>query len=104
MFGCMEITEAIYKGETTSKNTPGAESKRGIFGRHKKGGAYASPFNPNQGCTGKLKTSNTGKLSDDPTGAKKTCLMYGPGHSSEECKVTHKYTNKRSAQLTYQYK
>ena len=65
------------------------------------GGASALPSNPEQGCTGKRKRINAGHLSDELKGSKKTCLFHGPGHSSEECKVLHEYTKKRSAQLTY---
>ena len=104
MFECMEIAEAIYKGGAPSKNTQRAEADRASFGRKKKGRASTLPYNPEQGRSGKRKGRNAGHLSDEPTGAKKTCLLHGPGHSSEECKFLQEYTEKRSAQHTYKDK
>ena len=104
MFERTEIAEAIYKGGATSKNNPQAESDRASSGRKKKGGASASQSNPRQGCSDKCNRSNAGHPSDEPTRAKKTCLLHGPGQSSEEYKVIREYTEKRSAQLTYQDK
>ena len=87
MFERMEIAELIYKGGSPSKNTQRAEDERASSGRNKKGRAYASPSKPEQGRTSKRKRINAGHPRYDPTGAKKTCLMHVPGHSSEECKV-----------------
>ena len=33
-----------------------------------------------------------------PTGAKHTCLLHGPGNSSEECKLLKVYSEKYAAQ------
>ena len=49
--------------------------------------------NPKKGRTGKRKTKNSGHPSDRPTGGK-SCLLYGPGHSIEEYKVTKDYSSK----------
>ena len=43
-------------------------------------------------------------MSDATTSAKKTCLLHGPVHSSEDYKVLKEYTKKRSAQRTYKDK
>ena len=104
MFEWMEITKKIYKGGETSKNTPLAEADCDSSGRNKKGRASTLTYNGDQGCTGKLKRSNAVHPIDKPTWANKTCLLYGPRHPSEECKLICKYTDKGSAQLTYQYK
>ena len=82
MFERMEIVEVIYEGGATSKNNSRAESDPTISGRKKKGGASASPSNPEQGRNGKRKRSNAVHPSGEPTGANKTCLLHGPGHSS----------------------
>ena len=76
MFKRMEISEAIYEGEENSKNTSQAEAYRSSSGRKKKGGASASPSNPEQGYSGKRKRSNAGHPSNEPTGANKhACCM-----------------------------
>ena len=87
MFERMEIAEAIYEGGAPSKNNQQVEFDRASSGRKKKGGASTSPSNPDQGHTGKSKRSNAGNPSDEPTGSKKTFLLRGPVHSSEECKL-----------------
>ena len=66
MFEHTEIAEAIYKGVAPSKNTQQAESYRASSDRNKKGGASASPSNPEQGRAGKRKISNTGHPSNEP--------------------------------------
>ena len=104
MFERMEIAKVIYEEGETSKNTPKTEADRASSGRKKKEGAYTSPSNPEQGRSDKCKRINAGHTSNQPTGAKKTCMLHGPGHSSEECKLICKYTNKRSVQLIYQDK
>ena len=85
MFEHMEIAEVIYEGGTPSKDNQRAEADRVSSVRNKKGGASASPPNPEQGCASKRKRINAGHPSNDSTGAKNTCLLHGPGHSSEEC-------------------
>ena len=84
MFDRMESAEQVEKGEKPSKNTQRAESDHSSLGRKKKGGGSASPSNPEKGCDGKRKRNHAGHQSDDPTGSKKTCLVHGPRHSSEE--------------------
>ena len=82
IFERMEIAEEIYKGGSPTQNTQRAESDRASSGRNKKGGASASPYNPEQGRTGKCNINNSGHPSDEPTGTKNTCLLHGPGQSS----------------------
>ena len=53
----------------------------------KKGGEYASPTNPKNVRGGKRRTRTAVSLSEKTTGAGKTCLLHGPGQSSEECKL-----------------
>ena len=101
IFKRMDIAEAIYKGVSPSKNTQWAESNSASSGRKKNGGVFASPSKPDQGCAGKHKRNSSGRPSYQSTGAKKTCLTYGPGNSSEKCKVLKYYTDKGSAQNTY---
>ena len=36
----------------------------------------------------------SGYPSDVPTSAKNTCMMHGPGHTPEECKVLKVYSDK----------
>ena len=100
----MEIVKAIYKGGAPSKNTQRAEANRDSSGRKEKGGASASPSKPDQVHSGKRKRSNTGHPSNEPTGANKTCLIHGPGHSSEECKILQEYIESLLAQHTYKDK
>ena len=75
----MEITDSIYKGGAPSKNTQWAEANRVSLGREKKGRVSASPSNPEKVRDGKRKRNNAGHSGDAPTGAKKTCLLRGPG-------------------------
>ena len=51
------------------------------------GRGAASPSNPEKGRSGKRKINDAGHPSNAPTGAKKTCILHGPGHSTEDCKV-----------------
>ena len=83
MFERTEIAEAIYKGGAPSKNTQRSEANRASSGRKKKGGSSTSTSNPEQGRSGKRKRNNVGHMRDDPTRAKKTCLLHGPIHPSE---------------------
>ena len=87
MFERMEIVEALYEEGAPSKNTQGEEAYHSISERKKKGGVSASPSNPYQGRADKRKINDAGHMSDAPTGAKNTCLLHGPNHPSEECKV-----------------
>ena len=76
-----KFAEAIYEGGAASKNNQREESDHASYGRKKKGGPSALPSNPEKGRSGKRKRTNAGHTRDDPTGAKKTCLLHGPGHS-----------------------
>ena len=81
MFERMKIAEAIYKGVAPSKNTQRVEADRTSSGRNKNGGSSASPSKPEQGRAGKRKIINAGHPIDEPTGAKNTFLLHGPGNS-----------------------
>ena len=83
----METAEAIYKGGTPSKNNQQAEANRASFGRKQNVGGAASPSNPEKVRAGKRKRNDAGHLSNALTGAKKTCMLHGLRHSTEECKV-----------------
>ena len=87
IFEHMETAEAIYEGGALSKNTQWKESNRASSGTNKKEGAYALPSNPYQGWPGKRNINDAGHMSDASDGAKKTCLLHGPGNCLEECKV-----------------
>ena len=87
MFERMKIVESIYEGGEPSKNTQQVESKRASLDRGGKGEASTLTYNPETGRAGKRKRKNTGHPSDVPNGAKKTCMLYGPGHSLEEWKI-----------------
>ena len=87
MFDHMEIVESIYEGGSPSKNTQQAESNHASLERKKKGEAPPLPSNPKKGRTGKRKRNDAGHTRDAPTGTKNTCLLHGPGHSLEDCKV-----------------
>ena len=83
MFERIEIAEAIYKGGSPSKNNQWEEYDRASSGRKKIGRASASPSNPKQGRAGNRNRSDAGHPRDDMTGAKKTFMLHGTGHSSE---------------------
>ena len=87
MSDCMEVAEQVYEGGKPSKIPAGGKSNRDSHAGKQKGGEYASPTNTKNGRAGKRKTNNVGHPSDVLTRAKKTCLLHGPRHSSEECKV-----------------
>ena len=78
----MEILEAIYKGGSPSKNIQWVEADHASFGRKQKGGGAISQSNPEKGRSGKRKRNNAENPIDVPTGAKNTCMLHGPGHSS----------------------
>ena len=104
MFNCKEIVEAVYKGGSLPKNTQQAESDRSSFGRYQKGGGDAASSNPNKCCAGKCKKNDAGHTSNAPTGAKKTYMLHGPRHSSEECKVLKGYSKKQVVQQPFKDK
>ena len=62
------------------------------------------PSNPEQVRAGKRKRSNAGHPIYELTRAKKTSMLCGPRHTSEECKVLRDYTEKLSTQHTYKDK
>ena len=98
MFECMEVTEKVYKEVTLSKIPTRADANLDGHVRKRKGGEAASPINPKKVRAGKRKTNNVGNPSDAPTGAKKPCLLHGPGQSSEECKLFKVYYEKCAGQ------
>ena len=100
----MEITEMIYEGGSPSKNNQWAEANRSSFGRNKKGGGAASLSSPKNGRTGKRKGNDTEHPRYAPTGANNTCMLHGPGHSSEECKVLKEYSKNHIAQQSFKDK
>ena len=97
MFEHMEVAEQVYAGGTPSKTPTRAESNRGSHVRKRKGWETASPTNPKKGRTGKRK--NIYRPSERCAHrSKNICLLHGPGHSSEECKVLKVYSEKYAAQ------
>ena len=80
----MEIVERVYKGGNNSKNNNRAESDHVSHVRKLKGGEAASPTNPKKGRVDNHKKNNAGHLSDCPTSTIMTCLLHGPGKSTEE--------------------
>ena len=59
---------------------------------------------PRRSALASAKQKNTGHPSNAPTRAKNTCLLHGPGHSSEECKVLKLYSEKYAAQRPHKPK
>ena len=104
MFQRIQTPESIHKGGSPSKNIQWEEANHASLISKKKKGASTSTSNPNKGCAGNRKRNDAIHLSDAPTGAKKTCLLHGPRHSSEECKVLKEYTEKRSMQNPHKEK
>ena len=51
-----------------------------IVGVNLMGGEFASPTNPEKGCSGKLKIDNAVCMSNDPIGYNKY-ILHGPGHN-----------------------
>ena len=82
------------KGEHLIKNPLGRDS----YGRKQKRGEARSPINPKKGNSGKRKETNADHPSDGPTSEKNTCLLHGPGNSSEECKLLKVFSEKYAAQ------
>ena len=93
----MEVAEKIYKVGQTTKHLHRSDTNCASHGRKLKGGEAASPTNTEKGRTGKRKTINAGDPSYRTTGGK-TCLLHGPGNSTEECKVLKDYFKKYAAQ------
>ena len=94
----MEIAESIYKGvvEPYYKKSTRAYANHAGHSRQKRGEAASSWTHPGKG----ERTGNHRKgYVDSPTVKSKTCLIHGPGHFSEECKVLGdfrtKYDNSR---------
>ena len=87
MFERMEIAEQVYEGKSPSKIIIREDANYDSHVRKRKGRESASPTNPKKVRTGNNKTRNAVSLSEKTTGAEKTCLLHGPGHSYEECKV-----------------
>ena len=61
-------------------------------------GNEREPTNSKKGRAVKRETKSAGHLSDVTTGAHNKCLLYGPGHSSEECKVINIYSENYAVQ------
>ena len=55
-------------------------------------------YQPREGLRWQAQDKNSGHPSDFPASAKKTCVLYGPGHTSEECKVLEFYSDKYAVQ------
>ena len=90
----------IYRGGAISKTPIRANSNRDIHGKNLKEGETASPTNPEKGRAGNCKINNEGHPSNLWTRGK-TCLLHGPGHSMDECKVLKEYTAKYAAQRSH---
>ena len=94
MFEQMEISEQAYEGQTPSKKIIREDANREKHVSKIKGGEFASPTNPEKGHTGKRKTNNVVSMSKKTTGETNKCLLHGPVHSSEYCKVLKLYSKK----------
>ena len=82
MFEHMEIAKSIYEGvvEPYYKNPTRTDGNHAGYSRKKIGEAASSWTLPERGeSAGKRRKSHV----DSPTGKSKTCLVHGPGHSSE---------------------
>ena len=74
-----------------------ADTNRASHDRKRKGGEAKSSTNSEKSRAGKRKKNYAGHPRDRPTG-EKSCLLNGPGHSTEECKVLKDYYDKYAAQ------
>ena len=86
MFYRMEIAESIYEGvvEPSYKKPTRADANHAGHSRHKGGEAASSWTPPEKGeSAGKCRKRHV----DSPTGKSKSCIIHGPGHSSDVCKV-----------------
>ena len=93
----MEVVDKIYEGGNTYKTPSRTNSNRASHDGKRKGGESASPTNPETGRAGKRKTRNAVHPIYHPTGGK-ICLVHGPGHSEEQCKLLKDYSAKYSDQ------
>ena len=59
-------------------------------------------YQPREGPRWQSQDKNAGHLSDAPTKEKNICLLHGPGHTSEECKVLKISSKKYAAQRPHQ--
>ena len=98
MFERMDISEQVYKVGTTFENANREESDHARHGSKRKGGESASSTNTEKCRTGKSKINHAVHPSNGPDGAKTTLLVHGPRHSTEECRVLNKYSEKYAAQ------
>ena len=82
MFEPMEIAESIYEGlvETSYKKTTQSDANRAGHSRYKRGEAASSWTRPEKG---EINGKRIKRHVDSPLGKSKTCLIHGPGHSSE---------------------
>ena len=94
----MEISESIYEGlvEPYYKKPTRVDANCAGISSHNRGEPASSWTLPKKGeSAGKRRKMHV----DIPSGKSKTCLIHGPGHSSEECKVLGdfgtKYNNSR---------
>ena len=94
----VEITEQVYKGETPSNKKTKGRCQLWQSCQENKGRRICITYKPKKGSSGKRKTKNSVSPSENTTGVDKTCLLHGPGHSSEECKVLQEYSKKQTAQ------
>ena len=86
MFERMEISESIYEGvvEPSYKKPTRAYTNLSCHSRQKIIESAYSWTLPEKGeSAGKRRKRHV----DSPTEKSKICLIHGPGHSSEECKV-----------------
>ena len=98
MFEQMEISDQLCEIETPSKNNIWSDANHDSYVRKITGGESTSPTNPEKICAGKCKTNNVVYLSNYMISATNKCLLHGPIHSSEECKVLKEYSKKYAVQ------
>ena len=82
MFERMEISESIYEGvvEPYYKKPTREDANRAGHSRNRRGESASLWNRPEKGESyGKCRTLHV----DSPTGKSKTCLIHGPGNSSE---------------------
>ena len=103
IFERMEISEQVYVGGNTSKNTNRVEADHTSHGRKRKVLETASLANPKKGRDGKCKKNHAGHPSDRMTGAK-TCLVHGLRHSTKECKLLKEWSKKYYVQRPHKDK
>ena len=86
MFERVEISEYIYEGvvEPSYKKTIRADTNCADHSRQKRGESTLSWNRPEKG---EIADKRRKRHVDSPTGKSKICLIHGPGHSTEECKI-----------------